>query len=131
MAQQTTNMQDELEQLRRRFDEFRHTQPLRSRLPEPLWAAAAELATRYGVHPTARALRLDYAGLRRRVEKRPEQKSTPVDATTFVELVGPVAGTSPSCSGGEETAQGSKQAFGLKGVAPSEVGELIRAFVRP
>jgi hypothetical protein len=44
MAQQTSNFQDELEQLRRRFDEFRKTQPLRSRLPEPLWAAAAELA---------------------------------------------------------------------------------------
>jgi hypothetical protein len=77
MAQQMSNMQDELEQLRRRFDEFRHTQPLRSRLPEPLWTTAAELATRYGVHPTARALRLDYTGLRRRVEKRLEQKSTP------------------------------------------------------
>jgi hypothetical protein len=44
-----TNMQDEVAQLRRSFDEFRNTLPLRSRLPEPLRAAAAELATRYGV----------------------------------------------------------------------------------
>ncbi len=32
MAQQTSNLQDELEQLVWRFDEFRKTQPLRSRL---------------------------------------------------------------------------------------------------
>ncbi len=119
MAQQTTNRQDDLEQLRRRFDEFRNTQPLRSRLPEPLWAAAAELATRYGIHATARALRLDYGGLRRRVEQRPQQKSTPLeatDATTFVELVGPTAGNSTSCSVEVESAQGSKLRLELKAI---------------
>jgi hypothetical protein len=45
MGQQTSNMKDDLEQLRRGFDEFRNTQPLRSRLPESLWATATELAT--------------------------------------------------------------------------------------
>ncbi|HZQ56124.1 MAG TPA: IS66 family transposase [Bryobacteraceae bacterium] len=58
-----TDVPDELEQLRRRFEEFRNTQPVRSRLPEALWIAAAELAKRYGVHPTARTLRLDYTAL--------------------------------------------------------------------
>lgn len=129
MAQQTSNLQDELEQLRRRFDEFRNTQPLRSRLPEPLWAAAAELATRYGVHPTARTLRLDYGGLRRRVEQRAQQKSTPVDATTFVELVGPVAGAITNCNVEVESVQGSKLRLELKAVATSELVNLIRAFV--
>jgi hypothetical protein len=129
MAQQTSNLQDELEQLRRRFDEFRNTQPLRSRLPEPLWAAAAELATRNGVHPTARALRLDYGGLRRRVEQRAQQKSTPVDATAFVELVGPVAGAITNCNVEVESVQGSKLRLELKAVATSELINLIRAFV--
>ena len=32
---------DDLEQLRRRFEEFRATQPKRSRFPDALWAAAA------------------------------------------------------------------------------------------
>ena len=57
MAQQTIKMQDDVEQLRRRFEEFRNTEPLRSRLPEPLWAAAAELATATGYMP-----RLDHYG---------------------------------------------------------------------
>jgi hypothetical protein len=75
-------------------------QPVRARLPEPLWAAATELAARYGVHPTARALHLDYVGLKKRVEKqkRPKRKRTASPSTpTFVELVGPTAATVASC----------------------------------
>ncbi len=61
MASDTADVQGELEQLRRRFEEFRNTQSVRSRLPESLWAAAAELARRNGVNPTAPGLA---AGLR-------------------------------------------------------------------
>jgi len=65
---------NELEQLQRRFEEFRNTRPGHARLPEDLWAAAAELAKRYGVNPTARALRLEYGGLRKQVENRGQAK---------------------------------------------------------
>jgi hypothetical protein len=129
MGRQTSNVKDDIEQLRRGFDEFRNTQPLRSRLPESLWATATELATRYGVHPTARALRLDYTGLRRRVEKRAAQKSTPAEAAAFVELVGPAAGTWTNCSVEVESAQGGKLRLDLKAVATRELVDLIRAFI--
>jgi hypothetical protein len=66
----TADVPSELEQLRRRFEEFRNTRPGQTRLPEDLWAAAVDLAKRYGVNPTARALRLEYGGLRKRVENR-------------------------------------------------------------
>ena len=36
----------------------------RSRLPESIWPAAAEMAKRYGLHRTTKALRLDYAGIK-------------------------------------------------------------------
>jgi hypothetical protein len=39
---------EDLEQLRRRFEEYRNTQSGRSRLPKELWEAAAELAQHYG-----------------------------------------------------------------------------------
>jgi hypothetical protein len=129
MGQQATNTQDQVEQLKRRFEEFRNAQPLRARLPEALWAAAAELATRYGVHPIARALRLDYSGLRRRVEQRREEKSGAVDAAAFIELVGPVAGTSTSCRVEVESAEGSKLRLEFNAVATGELVNLIRAFV--
>jgi hypothetical protein len=43
---------EDLEHLRHRFEEFRNARVGRSPLPEALWAAAAELAKRYGVNPT-------------------------------------------------------------------------------
>ena len=54
-------------QLQRQLDQFRSTQPHRTKLPEPLWQAAVELARQHGIHPVAHPLRLDYMGLKRRL----------------------------------------------------------------
>src|SRR3954470_1182730 len=107
MMQQRTSMPEDLEPLRQQLTEFRNTQPVRSRLPEPLWAAATELATRYGVHRIARELRLDYTGLKKRVQQReqPNRKRTVSAAPTFVELVGPTAAVT-GCRIEVESAQG-------------------------
>jgi hypothetical protein len=53
MVPEAGDIPDDLEQLRRRFEEFRKAQPGQARLPESLWAAATELAKRYGVNRTA------------------------------------------------------------------------------
>ena len=50
-----------------RFEKWRSKQKTRTRLPEPLWSAAVKLARQYGVNRTARALRLDYSGLKKRM----------------------------------------------------------------
>jgi hypothetical protein len=121
----------ELEQLRRRFEEFRNTRPGHARLPEDLWAAAAELAKRYGVNPTARALRLEYGGLRKRVENRGQTKRKRAAATppTFMEFVAPGAKAVTNCTVEVESAQGGKLRLELKAVATTELVGLIRAFV--
>ena len=54
MSQNLTSLPEDLAQLQQQLTEFRSTHRVRWRLPEPLWAEAAELATRYGVHRTAR-----------------------------------------------------------------------------
>ena len=54
-------------QLQRQLDQFRSTQPQRTKLPEPLWQAAVELARQQGIYPVAHPLRLDYMGLKRRL----------------------------------------------------------------
>lgn len=122
---------DELEQLRRRFEEFRNTRSGHARLPEALWAAAAELAKRYGVNPTARALRLEYGGLRKRVENqgRPKRKRAMATPPNFVEFVAPGAKPVTNCTVEVESAQGSKLRLELKAVATRELVDLIRAFV--
>ena len=62
---------DRLQQVVGRLKKWRKAHPPRTRLPEELWAAAVELAEAEGVYSTARALRLDYANLKRRVGETP------------------------------------------------------------
>ena len=131
MSSDATDLQDDLEQLRRRFEEFRDTQPTRSRLPETLWAAAAELAKRHGVNPTARALRLDYTALRKRVKNQdqPKRKRTPALPPTFMEFVAPGAKAVTNCTVEVESMQSGKLRLELKAVATTELANLLRAFV--
>ena len=81
--------------LQGRFDEFRSSRPHRTKLSETLWQAAVDLAREHGLHPVAHPLRLDYRGLKRRLEGLPSaQKKAPAPA--FVELI---AAHCPSCGG--------------------------------
>lgn len=129
MTPDIMSLPEDLEQLRQRFAEFRTTQPARSRLPEPLWAAATELATRYGVHRIARELRLDYTGLKKRLEqrKRPKPKLGAAVSPTFIELVGPAAAVTP-CHVEVESAHG-KLRFEVPRMATTELVSLLRAFL--
>jgi hypothetical protein len=68
MRQSKTPIPDEMLNVRTRLTEWRKGHPHRSRLPEGLWTAAVALARRHGLYRTARALPIDYAGLRKRLE---------------------------------------------------------------
>jgi hypothetical protein len=131
VAQEANKIPEDLEELRRRFEEFRSMQPGHSRLPEALWAAAAELAKRYGVNPTARALRLDYTGLMKRVGKhdRPKRKRTGAEPPTFMEFVAPEAKAVTNCTVEVESVQGGKLRLELKAVVTTELASLIHAFM--
>jgi hypothetical protein len=65
MAQETALYRDDVEQVRRRWAEWRSTHAVRSRLPEELWAAAVELVQRDGMDATARTLDVDKPSLRK------------------------------------------------------------------
>ena len=65
MAQEAKLYRDDVEQVRRRWAEWRSTHAVRSRLPEALWAAAVELVQRDGIDATARALDVDKPSLRK------------------------------------------------------------------
>ena len=55
MARETySSGYDDLEELRKRFAEFRSKHPPRTHFPEELWHAAAEMARRRGVNPVCR-----------------------------------------------------------------------------
>ena len=130
MVAETGDIAGDIEQLRRRFEEFRSVQPGHKRLPGALWAAAAELAKRYGVNPTARALRLEYGALRKRVANQGRPKRKRAMATpNFMEFVAPGAKPVTNCTVEVESAQGSKLRLELRGVATAELADLIQTFV--
>src|ERR1700689_1469132 len=77
MTQAAASNREDVEQLGRRFEEFRRTHPLRSRIPEELWAAATKLARRDGIEATAQALDVDRPSLQKwtnRLDPRAEAK---------------------------------------------------------
>lgn len=130
MHQNLTSVPEELEQLQQQLTEFRSTHRVRSRLPEPFWAAATEVAQHYGVHQTARVLHLDYVGLKKRVARRKPAKpkhTASHAAPTFVELVRPTT-TVTSCRIEVEATPGTLR-LELPAMEASELTQLIRAFL--
>jgi hypothetical protein len=139
MAQGTALYQDDVEQLRRRFAEWRGTHAVRSRLPEELWAAAAELARRDGMNATAEALGVDKPSLRKwadrlHPQRQPRPRRSPPkrrgSATpACVELLASGSGAARSCLVAVESPRGGKLRVELKAIGTSELAELMRAFV--
>jgi Na+-transporting NADH:ubiquinone oxidoreductase subunit NqrF len=140
MAPEAMSYREDVEQARRRFAEFRQAHAVRSRLPEELWATAAKLARRDGITATARTLGLDRPSLQKwtdRLEPRASRKphknprgslSGKNAAPAFVELLAGGTGTATSCLVEVESTSGSKLRLDLKGIATSQLAELIRAF---
>ena len=136
MAQETAHYREDVEQVRRRFGEWRSTHAVRSRLPEELWAAAADLVQRDGIDVTARALDVDKPSLRKWAERlqrqRRPRRSPPKRRgnamPAFVELLASGSSTVTSCLVEVESPQGAKLRLELKAVAASQLAELIRAF---
>jgi hypothetical protein len=68
MAHTPTDLTTATETIRGRIAEWRATRTNRGApMPAVLWAAAVGAARRHGVGPTARALSVDYATLKRRL----------------------------------------------------------------
>jgi hypothetical protein len=110
-------------QLQRQLDQFRSTQPRRTKLPEPLWQAAAELARQHGIYPVAHPLRLDYMGLKKRLGGIPvlRRKAT---KPAFVELIAPQEG----CVIEFEAPSGNKMRIQWKASTPRDWVSLLRAW---
>ena len=75
-----------LQSVRRHLERWRQTRAYsRAPIPGTLWAAAVSLARQHGLYRTARALRIDYGGLKTHVERADGVQAAP-GRPTFVEL---------------------------------------------
>jgi hypothetical protein len=120
-----------VDSVRRRFEHWRRTRRSLSRIPEPLWAAAVEMAGTCGVCHTAKMLRVNYNALRKRVEhqaaaalRKPEENTV----TTFLELAPPPRVGSCQCTLELEDDSGAKMHISLQSAEAPDLVSLSRSF---
>ena len=110
-----------LEAVRRRFELWRRTREGRSRIPDVLWNSAVKLSATYGIHRTAKTLRLNPDSLEKHVASadgngsRGPGKFRQEATTAFIELVPPEGACSPECIVELEDPRGTKMRIHVKG----------------
>jgi len=112
------------------FEHWRSTRTSRSRIPESLWGTAVELGAEFGVHRTARVLRLNYAALKSRVGSRAAESPSAVTPTTFVELVASAPPASGKCLVAFEDGRGARMWVHLEHAEAGVLAALADTFVR-
>jgi hypothetical protein len=129
----TPGIRHSLEVVRNQFEAWRKRRHCRSRIPEALWQAAADLCRERSVWEVSRALRLNYNDLKRRVHRsrdgglavghRPDLGFVKLD------LGAPIA--PPECLVEMEAPDGAKMRMSLRGAARDfDPVDLSRAFWR-
>jgi hypothetical protein len=136
-----------LEEVRREFEDWRRTRQRRTRIPEPLWRAAAEAAAVVGVYRTAKVLGINSGSLKKwvrtvatdsaRVGGRRRAASAAAETAiatawaptgaTFLELP-PPAWAAGECTLELEEVGGAKMRVHLKGSAVPDLVALSRSF---
>ncbi len=116
---------------RRRLERWRRRRNRPARIPEDLWALAVELAREHGLAPTARALRLDYYSLKKRLEgggadrgASAARKVGPFVEVVASELLPPFAEFVVEL----EDAHGVRMRIQVKGGGVPDLSTLVRAF---
>jgi hypothetical protein len=131
MPRITPPLPESLCQAARRFAEWRDQRSGRA-IPEELWALAADLASRHGVSRTARALRVQYYDLKKRVPPASGSSTPPGRSgggASFVEIL-----TTSSSGRSEvlvefERRSGAKMRIRLKGAEGRVLADLSRVFL--
>jgi hypothetical protein len=123
----TAPIPEAITQLKRQLEQFRSTQPGRTKLPESLWQAAVELARQHGVYAVAHPLRLDYTRLKQRLGVIPKRRQK-ANKPTFIELIGGGSATLPECVIEFESTTGSKMRIQWKAAIPPDWASLLRAW---
>jgi len=129
----TPAIRHSLEVVRNQFEAWRKRRHCRSRIPEALWQAAADLCRERSVGEVSRALRLNYNDLKRRVHRSRDRGLAvghrPDLGFVKLDLGAPIA--PPECLVEMEAPDGAKMRMSLRGAARDfDPVDLSRAFWR-
>jgi hypothetical protein len=122
MSHGNTAIPTDLLQLSQRLEEWRRSNPPRTRLPEAIWEAAAQMAQKHGLPCATKALRMDYTRLKKRL---PSGTQSPRPAA-FLELLTPPTRVPVECVVEVESA-GSRMRIATKGT-PLDWASLLHAW---
>ena len=123
-ARKRSELPASLARLVQRFDSWRSTRASGERIPEQLWKAAVNAAAVHGLNRTARALKLDYYSLKKRVDDASSQG----ESSTFVELASSSLPIANECVIELEDAAGCRMRVQMKGLTLPDVRALSRDF---
>lgn len=127
MPRKSKPIPEALVPLQQQFEQFRALHRPRAKLPEGLWASAAELAKQHGLYTVAHALRLDYVGLKKRVAGSARRRRKAA-APRFIELIAPGLPKLEECVIEFESARGAKMRIQWKAAAPPDWAGLLRTW---
>lgn len=131
---------DDLQGIKQRLQDWRSQRKVGERIPQPLWAEAVRAAREHGVYRVCIDLRLDYAGLKRRVQGTGTTPPRGPIAPKFVELLtstatppapapAPAAATQRhECVVELENARGAKMRVQLDGPGVAALAGLCSSF---
>ena len=129
MARSTSRLAGPLARAARRFETWRSSRTTQ-RIPAELWSLATDLGARFGVSRTARALRVQYYALKKRVDAtatmEAEEARTP---PAFVEILTAPSRATSECLVEFESANGTKMRIQVNGAGTLDLAELSRLFL--
>jgi hypothetical protein len=118
----------DIEEIRRRFEEWRRSRKHGARIPEALWISAVKLAKKYRPARIAHEFGLDYDGLKRRLKiAKQHSTSEPQTQRGFIELLPFAPSSHCECTIEIEDRRGTKMKLELKGASAGEVAAVSRA----
>jgi len=121
----STQHQDRLQAVSDAFAEWRGSRQKRSPIPKELWDAATALSPLYSTLQISRALRLDYAKLKRRIDESASRE----EPSGFIELKAESLFAAARCSIQLQSPEGFQMEIRAEAASPSEFVPLITAFL--
>ena len=111
-----------------RLTEWRKANHAPTPIPESIWTGAATLARTHGVAKISRALKLDYATLKRRLGQGPiaPRNASPTAESTFLEWLSPAATNSIAECVVELEASRGRLRLEMKNVPAAGLAALVR-----
>jgi hypothetical protein len=119
----------DLEEVRRRFEDWRQTRKRGCKIPEDLWLEAVKLAEVYSLSQICQSLRVEFNHLKKRIEshKALSLSCTP-SAPRFIEMGVSQRASESECAIEVQRSDGTRMRMSMRGALDPQLIEMARAF---